>query len=679
MGKSDMESAKERIHQLIQLIDQYNYHYYTLDNPLVSDAEYDKIYDELVRLEEETGYILPYSPTRRVGGQILEGFIPHKHLSRLWSLDKAQSYEDLKQWETRIKRLIHDYLRTHPEEMLPPLSYTLEQKFDGLTLNLTYESGRLVQAATRGNGLIGEGILPQVKTIKTVPLQIPFQGKMEVQGEGFMPLSALEKYNQEAEEPLKNARNAAAGALRNLDPKVTASRRLDAFFYNIGYYEGISFSTHQEVIQFLKENHFKVNPFFKVLHSIEEVIEEIASFSEQRNGLDYLIDGMVIKVNDLKTRGILGYTEKFPRWAIAYKFAAEEITTTLLDVTWEVGRTGKLTPVALVEPVDIGGVTVQRCTLNNLGDIERKKLTHAIGADVYIRRSNDVIPEILGKVEDEQKGREISVPTHCPSCGTELIEKGAHLFCPNDGTCEPQVIGRLTHFSSRNAMDIETFSKKTAEQLFRELGVNDVAALYQLQFDDLVKLERFGPKKAQNLLDALEKSKKRDLSSFLFALGIPNTGITTTKMLADHFKSLDALMKSSKEELLSLPDVGEIVANSILSYFSNEKNQRLIQRLLDAGVKPEYDAAEEKIDGNHYFSGKTVVLTGTLQHMDREDAKKKLESLGAKVTGSVSKNTDILIAGDKAGSKLKKARDIIDSKQNPELKILNEEEFLSLL
>jgi len=645
--------------QLVAELNEHNRRYYTEDNPTISDREYDELYDELVRLERESGVVLPDSPTRRVGGDILKSFEPHRHLARLWSLDKAQDKGELRAWAQRVAKLVADYNARNPDHPLPDPEYVVELKFDGLTLNLTYRDGELVQAATRGNGIVGEGILAQVKTIRSIPLTIPYRdGTIEVQGEGMMRLSVLEAYNRTAAEPLKNARNGAAGALRNLDPKVTASRRLDAFCYNVGYAEGISFANHREMLAFLRDNGFPVNPYAFYSSSMEEVAAELDRLAERRGELDYLIDGAVVKVTDMRTREALGYTDKFPRWAIAFKFEAEETTTVLESVSWEVGRTGKITPVARVEPVELAGVTVQNCTLNNVGDIERKRLTHALGTRVFIRRSNDVIPEILGKADDEIGGT-IEVPDACPSCGTPLETRGAHLFCPNRLGCKPQIIGRIAHFASRDGMDIETFSVMTAEQLYNELGVRDPADLYDLTFDDLIKLDRFGEKKANNLLDAIEKSKSRDLAAFLNALGIPNTGKATAKMLADHYGDLDRLMAAEPEELTGLPDVGSIVAESIAGFFRDPLVQDSIARMRARGVKAEAErSAAAAADASHPLYGKTVVLTGTLSRMSRDEATKRLQALGAKVSGSVSKKTDLVIAGENAGSKLAKAREL---------------------
>jgi DNA ligase (NAD+) len=649
----------EAMRGLIEEIGKHNYQYYTLDEPTISDKEYDELYDRLVALERETGVTLPNSPTLRVGGELLEGFQPHRHKARLWSLDKAQNHDDLMVWHARVLKLINDYNTRNPEEPLPAPSFVVELKFDGLSLNLTYEGGQLVQASTRGNGEVGEGILPQVKTIRSIPLEIPYRdGVIEVQGEGLMFLSVFEAYNKTAAEVLKNPRNAAAGALRNLNPKTTAERKLNAFMYNIGYSDNVRFRDHREMVQFLRDNRFKVNPYVKFYDTIEEVAEELRRVETIRHEFDYLIDGAVVKVNDMRTREVFGYTDKFPRWAVAFKFEAEEATTILQSVSWEVGRTGKLTPNATFEPVDIGGATVQHSTLNNIGDIERKNLKFALGTAIFVRRSNDVIPEILGKATDEQDGGEIVFPTHCPSCGTELEMRGAHLFCPNRVDCKPQLIARITHFASRDAMDIETFSVKTAEQLYDELGVRDPSDLFYLQFEDLIKLQRFGDKKAKKLLDALEKCKNRDLSSFLFALGIPNTGKTTTKSLADHYGSLEKLMAATAEELIAIPDIGGIVAESIVTYFADPAMIHSIERMLAAGVKP--FAEEKTVPSNteHPLYGKTVVLTGTLTSMGRDEAAKKLEAFGAKVSGSVSKKTDLVIAGESAGSKLAKAKEL---------------------
>lgn len=643
---------KERIDELIEIINDLNYHYYTLDDPKVSDKEYDLLYDELVGLEEETGIVYPYSPTQRVGGQILSGFEKHAHLGRLWSLDKSQNENELINWDNRVRRLINDY-NSNNEEKLPEPSYIMEYKFDGLTINLTYRDGILVQGGTRGNGIIGEAILAQLKTIKSLPLKIDFKGTMEVQGEGLMGLSVLEEYNKRAIEPLKNARNAAAGALRNLDPKVTADRNLSAYFYNIGYIDGKVFQEHKEVLEFLRENKFPVFPYAKEFASIEEIIEEIHLVKDERFKLDVLTDGLVIKINDMRTREILGYTNRFPRWAIAYKFEAEEITTKLLEVVWNVGRTAKVTPTAVLEPVEIGGVTVGRATLNNYDDIERKGVR--LNSRVLIRRSNDVIPEILGTMETEEETFEITKPSHCPACNSELYQNGVHIFCPNSLSCKPQLVSRLVHFASRDAMNIEGFSEKTAERFLEELNISDLPDIYELKFEDIVQLEGFKERRANNLLEAIERSKDIPLASFIYALGISNVGIKTATDLANHFKSLENIKNASFEELIMVGDIGEIIANNIIEFFRDERILASLDKLLFEGVKPYFEdlQIEESI-----FTDKTVVITGTIEGLTRNEIRDAVEKMGGKVTGSVSGKTDYVIVGENSGSKHARALEL---------------------
>ena len=491
-----------RMRELVDYLNEKSYQYYTLDNPTIADAEYDRLYDELVKLEAETGERLPDSPTRRVGGEVLPGFQPHTHLARLWSMGKAQSIDAVREWANRAEKLRQEAVDNGAD--LPPITYVVEHKFDGLTVNLTYDNGQLVGAATRGNGVTGEAILPQVLTIRSIPLSIPFKGRMEVHGEGFMRISVLEKYNETAKEPLKNPRNAAAGALRNLDPKVTASRNLSACFYDVGYIEGHAFKNQHEMLGFLRENRFPVSGCEIDAKSLDEAIAAVHRVEESRGDLDYDIDGAVIKIDDYATRDALGYTDKFPRWAVAYKFEAEEMTTELLAVDWQIGRTGKLTPVAKVAPVELAGATVRQATLNNWQDIQRKRVR--IGARVWIRRSNEVIPEIMGRVEEfSDDERDVVKPEVCPSCGAALVERGAHLFCPNRDGCKPQIVMRLSHFASRDAMDIDTFSEKTARQLVDAGLLQEADQLYGLQKEQLCALERFGEKKAENLINAIEK------------------------------------------------------------------------------------------------------------------------------------------------------------------------------
>ena len=657
----------ERIKELINTINDLNYHYYTLDDPKVSDKEYDSIYDELVSLEKETGAVFSYSPTQRVGGEPLDKFEKHVHLGKLWSLGKSQNIGELRNWDDRVRKLIDDYNREN-DEKLPEPTYILEYKFDGLTINLTYKDGELVQGATRGNGIVGEAILPQLRTMKTIPFKIDFKGTVEMQGEGLMPLHVLEEYNKTAAEPLKNARNAAAGALRNLDPRVTAERKLIAYFYNVGYIEDKRFETHLEMLQFLRDNRLPVNSYAKVFHDIDDIIVEIDKVKETRKELDILTDGLVIKINDMRTREVLGYTLKFPRWAVAYKFEAEETTTKLVDVIWNVGRTGKVTPTAILEPVDIGGVTVKRATLNNWDDIIRKKVS--INSRVLIRRSNDVIPEIMGIMDSEEETYPIKKPEYCPSCGSELVQNGVHIFCPNSLTCKPQLVSRMVHFASRDAMNIEGFNEKTAEKLFDELELKNIPQVYELKYDDLINLEGFADKKARNLLEAIEKSKECKLNSFIYALGIPNVGKRTAGDLADHFKTLGNVMNATYEELTTIPDIGDVVANSIIEYFHDPKIMDGIDKLLKEGVNPAYEEGK-KIEGT-IFSGKTVVITGTLEAYSRNEIKDIVEKMGGKVTGSVSRKTDYIIVGVDPGSKYDKAKKL-------EIQIIDENGFLQIL
>ena len=629
---------------LVDYLNKTAHAYYVLDNPIISDKEWDALYNQLLAMEKETGTVLPDSPSIRVGGEPLAAFRQHRHLSRLWSMDKAQSEEELNAWFDRTEKLWAQ------DGSLPPLTYGIEYKFDGLTLNLTYDQGLLIEAATRGNGEVGEAILPQARTVKDVPLSIPWKGKIEVQGECIMRLSALEAYNKTAQEPLKNARNAAAGALRNLDPAVTASRNLSAFFYQVGTIENPPFSDQVGMIQFLKEQGFPASPYFQVAENREKALQLIREIEEKRPSLDFLIDGAVIKVMDQRTRQMMGYTDKFPRWAVAYKFAAEEATTTLEKVSWELGRTGKLTPLAHVAPVDFAGVTVKKATLNNMGDIQRKGVT--LGCTVWIRRSNDVIPEIMGKVDDGVEGTPILPPEKCPACGGPLTWRGAHLFCLNRESCRPQAVARLAHFASRDAMDITGFSEKTADLLYDKLDVRDAADLYHLTVDQLQVLEGFQDKRAQNLIDALEASKHCPLSRFLLAIGIPNIGRRTARDLSAAFGTLEGVMHADMEALLAIDEVGEIVAQSVIDFFSFPENQRMIDRLLAAGVAPQTEA---KTEGGA-FTGLTMVVTGTLPTFSRQEAEAFIRENGGTAAGSVSRKTNYVVAGENAGSKLTKAQ-----------------------
>lgn len=659
---------KKLIEELVEELNKYAYEYYVLGNSSVTDKDYDKKYYELVDLEKETGYKLPYSPTQRVGDVILPEFKKYTHKARLWSLDKAQTLEEIREWHNRNVKFLEEYNRTSDEE-LPPLKYILTKKFDGLTINLSYdENGVLVTGATRGTGAIGEDVTAQVKTIKSIPLKIDCHDFLEIHGEAIMTTEAFEKYNSEAETPLKNLRNGAAGALRNLNVAETAKRNLSAFFYDVGYKEGAPFKTYMEMLNFIKTKGFPMDDYIRECKTLDEIQKEIDYIRDIRFDLNYDIDGLVIAIDDIRTRELLGYTVKFPKWAIAYKFEAQEATTKLLDVEWNVGRSGRVSPTAILDPVELAGVTVKRATLNNMDDIARKGVR--LGAEVFVRRSNDVIPEIMGVVPESLEGtKEIEEPKVCPACGAHLVHEGVHIYCENTLGCKPQMVKTIVHFAGREAMNIAGFSEKTAEQLFEKLDIRDISDLYKLEYEKLLDLDKFGPKKAQNLLDAIEKSKDCTLEAFLYSLGIPNVGVKTANDLVKRFESLENLEKATFEELVSVQDVGDIVARSIIEFFKEERTLKVINELLSLGVNPHYEKKEVL---ESLFMGKTVVVTGTLENYSRTSIKEKLESLGAKVSGSVSKKTDFVIAGEAAGSKYDKAKSL-------GVTILSEEEFENMI
>jgi len=642
---------RQRMEQLVSELNKYAHEYYVLDNPSVSDKFYDTLYDELVSLEKEAGFVLNDSPTRRVGGDILDGFIKHAHKARLYSLDKCQTDGEFFDWVSRAKKL------TGEDEF----ELSLEYKLDGITIVLTYENGNLIKAATRGDGVVGEDVTAQVLTVKSVPLSIEYKGFVEIQGEGIMRLSSFEKYNQTADIPLKNARNGAAGGFRNLDTKITAKRNLDIIFYNINYIEA-DLKNQGEIIEFLKRNKFKVLDNFASKKPCA-IIENVQSID--RSKLDFLIDGMVVKVSDLKLRERLGYTDKFPRWAIAYKFEAEEVDTILDGVVWNVGRTGKLTPLAYLTPVELGGVTVKRATLNNYGDILRKGVN--LGSRVFIRRSNDVIPEILGVSDDKDLiTQEIIKPIVCPACNTLLIEKGAHIFCVNTKNCPPQIQGALEHFVSKDCMDIEGASTQTIKELNEKLQINSPVQLYLLNESDIAKLDGFKDKKIHNLLNSIKNSKNTSLDRFINALGIPNVGKKLAKDLAKKYGNIDSLMNADLEELNAIQDIGEITAQGIIEYFDQNKN--LIQEFKKIGINPTDNSASK----TGIFLSKNIVITGVLHGFSRTQAQSLIEENGGNIQSAISKTTDILIAGEKAGSKLKKAKDL-------NIQIIDEDGFKDLL
>mgnify|MGYP002770699240 FL=1 len=641
------ETQRKRMRELVDTLNKYAYEYYVLDNPSVPDREYDKLYDELQILEGETGVREQDSPTRRVGGEPISAFKKHEHIYRLYSLDKCVTEDELSAFDERVRKVV------------PDPTYTVEYKFDGLTMCLTYENGLFVRATTRGNGIVGEDVTAQALTIKSFPLKIDRKDVMEIQGEAIIRLSVLDKYNATADEPLKNARNAAAGAIRNLDPKVTEKRRPEIIFYNVNYAENGGFDSQLEIFDFLKRNGFKTFDFLRVCKNLDEVKAAIDEIEVGRRSIDVLTDGAVVKLNSVKEREILGYTDKFPRWAAAYKFEAEEAETTLRSIRWQVGRTGKLTPLGIVEPVELAGATVRKATLNNYGDIQKKRVK--IGGRVLIRRSNEVIPEILGALGDE--GKEVEKITVCPYCKTPVVEVGANLFCPNED-CRPRVLAKLANFACKDGMNIDGFSEKTAGVLYDEIGVENFSELYTLDREKLVALDGFQDKKADNLLSAIEKSKNVALPNFIFALGIDGVGKKTAKDLAKKLKTLGGIANASVEELSALDDVGEVMSKSIFDYFRSEKNKNEIEKLLCAGVK----IAEQTEIKSGSFSGEKVVLTGSLTSYTRSEAGKLVEERGGEIQSSVTKTTTLVIAGEAAGSKLDKAKKL-------GVTVIDEEEF----
>ena len=658
----------EIMNKLVDDLNRYAYEYYTLGEPSISDKEYDKKYDELTALEKELEYKLDYSPTQRVGDVILSEFKKYKHKAALWSLAKAQTIKEIEDFHKRNIKFVDEYNKTATNE-LPSIKYIATKKFDGLSINLSYdESGILVTGATRGNGEVGEDVTAQIKTIKALPLKINSNDFLEVHGEAILTTEAFEKYNKTATTPLKNLRNGAAGALRNLNVNETAKRGLSAFFYDIGYNTGAEFETYTQMLSFIKEKGFPMDDYIKVCETISDIEKEIKYIEDIRFDLNYDIDGLVLAIDDIRTRELMGYTVKAPKWAIAYKFEAQETTSKLLEVEWNTGKSGRITPIALIEPVELAGVTVKRVTLNNMDDIKRKGVM--LASEVFVRRSNDVIPEIMGVVESSlENAVEILAPENCPSCGAKIHQDGVHLFCDNTLGCKSQMVKTIVHYSSRNAMNIEGFSEKTAEQLFEKLDIRSISDLYKLEFDKLVELERFGDKKAKKLLAAVEGSKECELPAFIYALSIPNVGVKTAKDIVKEFKNLENIKKATFDELVGVSDVGDIVAKCIMDFFREERAVSIIDELLKVGVNPKFEEVEiiESI-----FGGKTVVATGSLKNYSREEIKAKLESLGAKVSGSVSKKTDYVIAGDAAGSKMNKALEL-------GVKVLTEEEFEGMI
>lgn len=638
--------------QLIEKIKKYNYEYYVLDNPTVSDKEYDDVYYRLVELEKISGIILEDSPTKQVGDTVLKGFKKHTHEKKLYSLDKCNQYEELYNWMVDINR------------QYGPQSYSVEYKYDGLRITVTYENGKLVSAATRGNGEIGEDVTEQVKTINSLPHTIPFKGRVIFMGEAMMKNSVFEEYNRTAQEPLKNPRNGVAGAIRTLDLSITRSRKVDIFFYDILLCSK-ELKTQSEIHSFICENGLLADMFY-VSNDINSIINRVKSIDKLRDSLDVQIDGAVIKLDNVALREEIGFTSKFPKWSIAFKYAPQEVSAKLNDVVWQVGRTGKLTPIAEIEPTELAGATVKRATLNNYGDILRKRIK--INSKVFVRRSNEVIPEILGVAEDFEDSKTIEKPTKCPCCGARLTEIGANLFCLNHDGCIEQIVDKVTHYTSRNAMNIEGISEKTIYQLHEKYNLSSVDDLYYVTSEQLAQLEGFKEKKIANFLKSIEKSKTPNFNNFIYSLGIPQVGEKTAKDLAKNFPDIEMLMKASVDDLIQINDIGEIMAKNIVEFFSDDYNKKLIDSLLHCGIKINYPKSVSK---DTFLSGKTIVLTGSLQNYTRDDATKILENCGAIVTGSVSKKTNFVLAGDSAGSKLTKAKEL-------GIEILSETDLINL-
>ena len=645
----------ERMKFLVEEINKHNVNYYDLDAPTISDKEYDALYYELVDLEKETGVILENSPTQRVGGSALDKFVKKRHEVRLYSMNKVRSFEDL------------DKFMLDMAEYQKNPTFSLEYKFDGLTIVVEYENGKYLSATTRGNGEIGEVVTEQVRTIKSVPLSIPFKGRLIVRGEGMMTMHAFNKYNKTASEPLKNPRNGVAGAIRNLDPKETARRKLDFFCYEVLLADGKTFASQQEMHDFLKENNFLTGDYFKIIRTSKEAEEEIEKVDKVKDKLDVMIDGMVIKLNETTYREEIGYTNKFPKWAMAFKFEALETSTLLKDVVWQVGRTGKVSPTAILEPVELAGANISRATLNNIEDIRKKGVM--LNSRIFIRRSNEVIPEVLGLAEKYENSKEIEEPKFCPCCHSSLVKKGPLLYCKNRDGCMEQIISRLTHFASREAFNIEGLNEKSLIKFHNELGVNEFSDLFTLKEEDLLKLENFKEKKARNIINSIQRSKEIELYRFLYALGISEIGIKTAKDLSKQFKSLENIKNAKFEELTGVEDVGEIIAQNVLDYFSDEENVKEIERLFSLGVTI---LNEEDVSLSDNLKGLTFVLTGTLPNYSRPDMSALIEKHGGKVSSSVSKNTSYVLAGEEAGGKLDKAKAL-------GVKIISEADILKMM
>jgi DNA ligase (NAD+) len=652
----DLQSADKRITEVRDLLNHYGYEYYVLDKPSVSDAEYDQLMQELLDLEEKYPQLKTAdSPSQRVGGAVLDLFEKVEHRTPMLSLGNAFNEQDLRDFDRRSRQAVGD-----------DISYICELKIDGLAVSLRYEDGLFAQGATRGDGTIGEDITANLKTINTIPLRLRENISLEVRGEAYMPKRSFEALNQareeRGEELFANPRNAAAGSLRQLDPKIAASRRLDVFLYGIGNIsESSGIESHSEGLDYLDRLGFKTNHERNKCASVDEVIEYVNSWVEKRPHLPYEIDGIVIKVDSYAHQAALGTTAKSPRWAIAYKFPAEEVVTTLLDIELSVGRTGVITPTAILEPVKVAGTTVQRASLHNEDLIREKDIK--LGDKVVIKKAGDIIPEVVNVLADQRTGEEVEfhMPTHCPECESELVrfEGEVALRCINP-KCPAQLREGLIHFVSRVAMNIEGLGEKVISQLFAEKLIADVADIYKLTREQLLALERMGEKSATNLIKAIEISKDNSLEKLLFGLGIRHVGAKAAKTLAQQFGTMDKLAAATKEDLIAVNEIGDKMADSIVAYFEKEEAVELINELVIAGVNMEYKGSRpvSAENSDSIFAGKTVVLTGKLERLSRNEAKDKIEALGGNVAGSVSKKTHLVIAGVEAGSKLTKAQEL---------------------
>lgn len=652
MDKVELEKRVEELHKLLH---EYGYAYYVLDQPMVSDAVYDQYMKELLTIEADNpDLIFPDSPTQRVGGNVLEGFEKVTHKTPMLSLSNAFNEEDLRDFDRRVKAVVGDSVR-----------YVCELKIDGLAISLTYENGSFVLGSTRGDGTTGENITTNLRTIHSIPLRLKNNVSIEVRGEAYMPKKSFEKLNDErenkGEDLFANPRNAAAGSLRQLDPKIAASRNLSIFLYSIGGdAEQYGLDSHSESLDYLDELGLTTNKERQICQTIDEVIDYVKEWHDKRPNLAYEIDGIVVKVDRFIHQQELGFTSKSPRWAIAYKFPAEEVVTRLIDIELSVGRTGVVTPTAILEPVRVAGTTVARASLHNEDLIREKDVR--INDLVIVRKAGDIIPEVVAPLTEQRTGSEepYSMPSECPACGSDLIriEGEVALRCVNP-QCPAQIVEGIIHFVSRNAMNIEGLGEKVVEQLYREEMIKDASDLYRLTVDELVTLERMGAKSATNLVNAIEGSKGNSVERLLFGLGIRHVGEKVARILSQEFGSLHAIMSASREELTAIHEIGDKMADSIVEFFNNEDVQALIQRLEAYGINMEYKGRRAAaVSEDSPFAGKTVVLTGKLEQLTRNEAKEKIESLGGTVAGSVSKKTDLVVAGEDAGSKLAKAQQL---------------------